>query len=222
MKGPATVTCQFQSEIGHFCRLNIGHIKGKGAARIALLLVVLIFTAACGEEAPTSEQVDVGEMWQGVFVAPEDRCAPCDHRDYAYNPRVLEAALMKELVRVYARYTGRCFGEPGETDVEHIIALSEAHDSGMCGRPQEEKARFASDPLNLTLASPDVNREEKRHHDAAEWLPEKNRCWFAARVVAVRQKYGLTIDETEAQALEDVLSNCKSTDLVRDCTQREE
>ena len=218
MKRPTMVTCQFQPEIGHFCRLNIGHSEGKRAARIALLLVVLILTAACGEEGPSSEQVDVGEMWRGVFVAPEDRCAPYDRRDYAYNSRVLEAELMKELGGVYAPYTGRCFGDPGETDVEHIIALSEAHDSGMCGRPQEEKARFASDPLNLTLASPEVNRDQKRHYDASEWLPEKNRCWFAARVVAVRQKYGLTINEAEAQALGAVLSACESTDLVRHCT----
>ena len=186
--------------------------------KTALLLMVLALAAACGEEGSSSEQVDVGEMWRGVFVVPEDRCAPYDRRDYAYNSRVLEAELMKELGGVYAPYTGRCFQDPRETDVEHIVALSEAHDSGMCGRRQEEKARFASDPLNLTLAPPDVNREEKRHYDAAEWLPEKNRCWFAARVVAVRQKYGLNIDETEAQALEDVLSICESTEMVRHCT----
>ena len=218
MKRPATVTCQLQPDIGHFCQLKIGHIKGKRAATIALLLVVLVLTAACGEEGPSSGEVDVGQMWQGVFVAPEDRCAPYDRRDYAYNSRVLEAELMKELGGVYAPYTGRCFGDPGETDVEHIVALSEAHDSGMCGRPQEEKARFAGDLLNLTLASPEVNRGEKCHYDAAEWLPENNRCWFAARVVAVRQKYGLTIDEAEAQALEAVLSACESTDLVQRCT----
>ena len=186
--------------------------------KTALLLIFLALVSACGEEGPPSEQVDVGEMWRGVFVAPEDRCAPYDRRDYAYNSRVLEARLMRELGGVYAPYTGSCFQDSRETDVEHIIALSEAHDSGMCGRPQGEKARFASDPLNLTLASPEVNREEKRHYDAAEWLPERNLCWFAARVVAVRQKYSLTIDEAEAQALEEVFSSCDSTGLLQHCT----
>ena len=28
--------------------------------------------------------------------------------------------------------------------------------------------------------------------DAHEWLPPMNRCWFAARVVAVKRKYALT------------------------------
>ena len=187
-------------------------------ASTLMLLTMLVLAAACGEEGSRSEQVGVGEMWRGLAIAAEDRCAPYRRKDYPYNSRVLEGVLVRELGGVYGPYTGRCFGDRGQTDVEHMIALSEAHDSGMCGRPQEEKARFAGDPLNLTLASPEVNREEKRHYDAAEWLPEKNACWFAARVVKVRQKYGLTIDEAEAEALEQVLSNCESTGLVGHCT----
>ena len=38
-------------------------------------------------------------------------------------------------------------------------------------------------------------------------------CWFAARVVAVRQRWGLTIDAREAAALETVLSGCATTEL---------
>ena len=186
----------------------------KQLTQIGLLLVVLALAAACGEEETRSEQIDVGETWRGLTVAPEYRCAAYDRRDYPYNSRVLEADSSDG---VYAPYTGRCFEDRRQTDVEHMIALSEAHDSGMCGRSIAEKARFAGDPLNLTLASPEVNRQQKRHHDAAAWLPEKNACWFAARVVEVRQKYDLTIDPAEAQALEAVLSACESTDLVWHC-----
>ena len=55
----------------------------------------------------------------------------------------------------------------------------------------------------------------KRDRDAADWLPPMNRCWFANRVVEVRRKYGLTVDEREAEVLERVLSSCTSTELVR-------
>ena len=61
-------------------------------------------------------------------------------------------------------------------------------------------------PVNPTLATPSLKRYQKRAHDAAEWLPELNRCWFAATVVAVRQEYGLTIDRREATALEAIFS----------------
>ncbi len=80
------------------------------------------------------------------------------------------------------------------------------------------RRRFASDLLNLTLAGPDVDRNRKKHHDAAQWMPSMNRCWFAARVVEVRRKYALTVDAREARALERVLSACASTEMVvRSC-----
>ena len=81
-------------------------------------------------------------------------------------------------------------------------ARSEAHDSGLCAADLATRRRFATDLLNLTLAGPRVNRYEKVDRDAAEWLPAQNRCWFAARVIAVRQRYELTIDRREADALD--------------------
>ena len=41
-----------------------------------------------------------------------------------------------------------------------------------------------------------------------------NRCWFAARVVAVKRKYALTVDRREADSLERVLSGCTSTVMI--------
>ena len=63
-----------------------------------------------------------------------------------------------------------------------MIAVSEAYDSGLCAAGAVVRQRFASDLDNLTIAAPDLNRHEKRDHDAAEWLPENDRCWFAAAV----------------------------------------
>ena len=58
-----------------------------------------------------------------------------------------------------------------------------------------------------------MNRHEKRGKDAAEWVPARNRCWFAARIVEVKRAYGLTIDRREAAALESILFSCESTAL---------
>ena len=73
--------------------------------------------------------------------------------------------------------------------IEYIIAVSEAHDSGLCAASAAVRARFACDLDNLTLATPRLNRYEKVARDAAEWLPELNRCWFAT-TIAVRREYG--------------------------------
>ena len=151
--------------------------------------------------------------WRGLVVAPERRCTPYDADDYRY-PQSVEDRIFDELGGVYGPYTGRWFASKTETDIEHMVARSEAHDSGLCAADPATRRRFASDLLNLTLAGPRVNRYEKVAHDAAEWLPAQNRCWFAARVVAVRQRYGLTIDPREADALDQVLAGCASTELI--------
>ena len=73
------------------------------------------------------------------------------------------------------------------------------------------KWRFAQDLRNLTLTSPAVNRFRKSGKDAAEWLPKRNQCWFAGKVLEVKHAYRLTVDRAEARALERVLSKCPST-----------
>lgn len=115
---------------------------------------------------------------------------------------------------IYGPYTGTWFDSTSETDIEHIVARSEAHDSGLCAADRATRRQFASDLINLTLASPPVNRSQKSGKDAAEWLPELNHCWFAARVVEVRQQYSLTIDDRERDALESILAGCASTEMT--------
>ena len=179
-----------------------------GGPGSSLVLSCLFAMLALGLVAGVS-----AETWRGLTVAPEHRCAPYDkRRDYPY-PQSVERAIVRELGAVYGPYTGTCFASTRETDIEHIIAASEAHDSGLCARDVATRARFAADLRNLTLASPRVNRHEKSGKDAAEWVPDRNRCWFAARVLEVRRAYDLTIDRREAAVLDRILAGCGSTAL---------
>ena len=153
-------------------------------------------------------------LWNGLVVADEDRCSPYDSDDYSYSGTA-EGNIVAGMVGVvYSPYTGRYFSSMGETDIEHIVARSEAHDSGLCASDHATRKRFASDLLNLTLSSPSLNRHQKVAKDASEWTPDLNRCWFADRVVQVRQKYHLTVDRREANALETILSGCSSFEMI--------
>ena len=157
------------------------------------------------------------DTWNGLVVAPEHRCSPYDRADYPYSQSV-EARIVASMGgRVYGPYTGRTFRTTRETDIDHIVAVSEAHDSGLCAAGPDLRRRFASDPLNLTLAAPEVNRctaGGKCGHDAGKWLPPMNRCWFAARVVAVKRAYRLTVDRREVTPLARVLAGCASTAMI--------
>ena len=148
-----------------------------------------------------------------MTIAPENRCSEYDPDDYHYSPSV-EPRIVDAQGGIYGPYTGTWFDSIRETDIEHIVARSEAHDSGLCAADPDTKDEFASDLLNLTLASPSVNRHQKSDKDAAEWLPELNQCWYAGRIVMVRLEYSLTIDQEEADAIDAVLAGCVSTEMV--------
>ena len=100
--------------------------------------------------------------WRGLKIKKENRCSPYNRlEDYVYS-QITENQIVKSLGnKVYSPYSGKFFKSQEETDIEHIVSLSEAHDSGLCSADKEIKNRFASDIRNLTLASPTVNRDEK-------------------------------------------------------------
>ena len=176
---------------------------------MVLSIAVLMATAVAAQYTAAAE------TWRGLTVAPEHRCAPYDRDEqYPYSQSVETRVIASMHGRVYGPYTGRHFTSRHETDIEHMVATSEAHDSGLCAADAATKRRFAGDLLNLTLAAPAVNRHQKSGKDASQWMPTMNGCWFAGRVVAVKRKYGLTVDAREARALKGVLSGCASTEMI--------
>ena len=154
------------------------------------------------------------ETWRGLTIAAEHRCSHYRADDYRYSQSVEPRIVRSMGGRIYGPYTQRTFASTGDTDIEHIVARSEAHDSGLCRASAATKRAFANDLLNLTLASPSVNRHQKSDKDAAQWLPHANQCWFVNRIIQVRKKYGLTIDRREASAIDRVLRQCDSVDMV--------
>ena len=121
-------------------------------------LAAVAFAAVAATAFHALADAAAPDTWRGLAVAPEDRCAPYDRSDYPYPPSV-EAEIVASMGgRVYGPYTGRFFLSMKETDIEHVVAVSEAHDSGLCAAGPAVRRQFASDPLNLTLAAPEVNR----------------------------------------------------------------
>ena len=59
-------------------------------------------------------------------------------------------------------YDGETFETLRESTIEHIVALSEAHDSGLCIASAAVKSLFASDLDNLTLATMALKSSEGR------------------------------------------------------------
>ncbi|MCY3812633.1 MAG: HNH endonuclease family protein [Gammaproteobacteria bacterium] len=152
------------------------------------------------------------ETWRGLAVENESRCSVYEAADYSY-PASIEREIVEQQGGVWSPYTRRRFASIRETDIEHIVPRSEAHDSGLCARSKDARRGFARDLLNLTLASPEVNRRQKRAFDPADWLPDENRCWYARRWIQVKRKWQLSVDHAERDALEAILGECRMARL---------
>lgn len=152
------------------------------------------------------------ELLEGIVIGPDRLCPPYDRRDYAYTSSQKQKIIDGMGGRKYSPYTVELFPSLNEAETDHIVALAEAHRSGLCAESLSVKRRFARDVLNLTLASPEVNRE-KADKDLADWLPDANQCWFVKRVVDVKRKYALSMDLPEAQRAQEVLKGCDDTSM---------
>ena len=146
----------------------------------------------CGGPTPTS--------WCGLTVAPEEPCPSYDGNEWPY-PSDLDQRYADRIGGFFAPYTGRVYASAREVDIEHIVARHEAAQSGACGWTREQRRAFASDPIEITIAGPGVNRHLKSDRDPAEWMPPRAQRWYAARWIAIKRKYGLSIDEAEGVAL---------------------
>lgn len=98
-----------------------------------------------------------------------------------------------------------------EVQIDHVVALSDAWQTGAASWDEGTRREFANDPLNLLAVEASLNRQ-KGAGDAATWLPPKKdyRCEYVARQIAVKAKYGLWVKPAEADAMERVLGDCES------------
>ena len=121
-------------------RSGSGRTAARGQ-RVPLALCVVLSAAVLALAGVASAQT-----WRGLTVAPEHRCSPYDRDDYPY-PQSVERRIIERLGgRVYGPYTGRHYDSRRQTDIEHMVATSEAHDSGLCAAGSRTRAAFARDP----------------------------------------------------------------------------
>lgn len=93
------------------------------------------------------------------------------------------------------------------TDIEHVVVLAEASDSGL---PAGRLGAFSGDLPNLTLATPQENRYRNGDRDAADYAPPFDACWWACQSVRVKARWNLTVDGRERAALQRILRGCSA------------
>jgi hypothetical protein len=96
-----------------------------------------------------------------------------------------------------------------EVQIDHVVALSNAWQTGAFKLTIEKRTQFANDPDNLLAVQGRLN-SQKGDGDAATWLPplKSYRCTYVAKQIAVKAKYGLWVTAPEKAAMKSILAKC--------------
>jgi hypothetical protein len=93
--------------------------------------------------------------------------------------------------------------------IDHVVALSNAWQTGAQQLSAEQRVRLANDPLNL-LAVDGPSNSQKGDGDTATWLPKSKayRCAYVARQISVKASYALWVTPAERNAMTGILDSC--------------
>jgi hypothetical protein len=102
-------------------------------------------------------------------------------------------------------------------DVDHVVALKEAWESGARGWTEARRQAFANDlgdPRSLRAVSASSNRS-KGDRSPHEWMPPRRgiHCRYLGWWVAIKVRWRLDMDRTERRFIRDRLADCPARTL---------
>ncbi|MFI9588075.1 HNH endonuclease family protein [Streptomyces sp. NPDC052236] len=115
-------------------------------------------------------------------------------------------------------YDGATWTQVGDVDIDHMVPLAEAWDSGASAWNPARREAYANDlgDTRSLVAVTDNANQAKADQDPAEWLPslEAVHCRYVAEWTAVKLRWQLTADTAEKNALTRLAANCPDTAIT--------
>ena len=115
--------------------------------------------------------------------------------------------------RWYGAFIGAYIEAPGDLDIDHLVPLKNAHDSGgwaWSAARKQEYANYLGDPDHLIAVTKGANRS-KGAKGPDEWQPPDEGYWcqYATDWTEVKMEWGLTMTQTETEAVIEMLDTCE-------------
>ncbi|AXE90028.1 hypothetical protein C1703_33875 [Streptomyces sp. Go-475] len=97
-------------------------------------------------------------------------------------------------------------------DIDHMVPLAEAWDSGASAWTARRREAYANDQgqeTSLVAVTSSSNRS-KADRDPAQWMPPATdvHCRYTAEWIATKLRWNLTADATEHASLNDLAASC--------------
>ncbi len=182
--------------------------------------------------APSTTAVTTGDPLRGLTIAPEQSSGydrdlfrhwidadrdGCDTRREvliaeSLTPVRVGSGCSLTGGRWFSAYDGVETTDASTFDIDHVVALKEAWDSGANSWTAERREAFANDLGNsfaLIAVSASSNRS-KSDKDPADWLPTRSsyKCTYVNDWIRVKKAWSLSVDQAEYDALARVLATC--------------
>jgi Protein of unknown function (DUF1524) len=115
----------------------------------------------------------------------------------------------------FSYYDRATWTTASDVDIDHVVALGEAWDSGAWDWTADDRERYANDLgdwRSLVAVTDNVN-QSKGERDPAEWLPDFGTCTYVRQWTAVKLRWRLNVDSDERAALIALADGCPNTRL---------
>jgi hypothetical protein len=116
---------------------------------------------------------------------------------------------------VYDRYTGRTYpnANPTNFDIDHVVALHDAWNSGAYTWTRARRVAFANDPADVVLTTASANRS-KGDQDPSTWAPASHdgACFYARTYRAIKLRWRLHTTGPQRAAIRRTLATCTGTE----------
>ncbi len=195
---------------------------------LALLLISFIFTnTAYASTGSAVSYKSIDDAIKVLKVAPESRTGyvrtkfkhwvsvgnGCDSRkaviisEATVKPVVEKGCVIKggEWLSVYDSVK---VTDAGKLDVDHMVPLAEAWDSGASAWDDKKRELYANDQTDARhlIAVTGASNRSKSDRDPAEWMPtnEKYKCQYIMNWVSIKVRWSLFVDEKELLAIKSI------------------
>jgi hypothetical protein len=189
--------------------------KGSSKSDVANTALTLLSKVKVEKEQPVGYSRSLFKHWidadgdgcdtrEEVLVSESSSIAQVD----AYGCKVIEGNWLSP-------YDNVMHTNPSELDIDHMVPLKEAWDSGARNWSSSQRQLFAndlSDPRSLIAVTARQNRS-KSDRDPSNWIPPNTRytCTYLAEWVAIKVRWKLSMDHSEFGRIKKLLSQTCTT-----------
>ncbi len=118
--------------------------------------------------------------------------------------------------RWFSYYDRVNWTDQSRIDIDHMVPLAEAWDSGARNWTAAQREAYANDlgDYRSLVGVTDTVNQAKGDKDPADWLPTYDKCRYLREFVAVKLRWRLTVDTAERNAMKALAPSCSNVTIT--------